>query len=120
MAATNVPDRKVKARLLTLEALDQRTNAAKRMRELITNLEADLGGDLTIAQQELVRRAAALGAFIEDSEARWLKDEPVETGLWFAGVNIQRRLFESLGLQRVPKPVEDLRRMLIGEPDGSQ
>jgi hypothetical protein len=105
MGNDHQPDTGEKARLRTLDQLDGRTLAAKRTRELIGRLEADLGGDLTAAKQELVRRAAMIGAFIEDQEARYLSGEPVEIGPWLSATNNQRRLLETLGLERVAKTV---------------
>jgi hypothetical protein len=94
-----------KHRFRTLEALDGRTLAAKFARDLVRRLEADLGGDLTAAQAELVKRAAVLGAFIADCEARYLSGEQPDMATWLAATNNQRRILETLGTQRVAKEV---------------
>ncbi len=49
--------------LLTLDAIDGRTSAAKRARELMATIEADLGGAdrLSEGSRQLVQRAAVLG-----------------------------------------------------------
>jgi hypothetical protein len=99
------PDTRQKARFKTLEALDGRTLAARFARDLVRRLEADLGGDLTAAQMELVKRAAVLGAFIADCEARYLAGEQPDVASWLAAINNQRRLLESIGLQRVAREV---------------
>ena len=50
-------------RLRTLDQLDKRTQAAKLAHSLVSALCCDLGGDevVTVAQRELVKRAALLG-----------------------------------------------------------
>jgi hypothetical protein len=67
-----------KVRLRSLDELDQRTAAARRARDLVAELKSDLGGDLSTAQRELVKRAALLGAILEDHEVRWLQREPAD------------------------------------------
>jgi hypothetical protein len=103
-------DRPGKARLKSLRDLDQRTASAKRAKELIAAIAADLGGadSLTAAQQELVQRACLLGAFLADCEARWLAGEAVDVPAWLSATDRQRRLLESLGIHRKPRDVTDL------------
>ena len=76
-------------------------------RDLVNAITADLGGDLSAAQSELVQRAALLGAFLSDCEARWLAGDDVRLAC-----DRQRRVLQSLGLRRVPKPVPDLQTYL--------
>lgn len=96
------PKARSKLRLLTLGHLDGRTAAAKRARELIEAIEADLGGGdrLSEGQRQLVQRAAVLGTFIESCEARWLGGEPVDLGEYLAAINSQRRVLATIGLER--------------------
>ncbi len=96
-----------KTRLLTLDALDGRTAAAKRARDLIAALEADLGGadHLSVGQQQLVQRVAVLGALAEDYEARWIAGEQVEVGEYLSAINVQRRVLATLGLERRARDV---------------
>jgi hypothetical protein len=107
-----------KTRLRTLNDLDRRTLASRLAQDLIGSISADLGGDLTTAQSELVQRAALLGAFLEDCETRWLMGEPVETGAWFSAIDRQRRLLEVLGLKRVPRPVMDFKQYIANKERG--
>jgi hypothetical protein len=107
-AANTTPDRRKKSRFLTLEALDGRTLAAKYAHDLLSRIETDLGGDLTAAQREIAQRAAVLGAYIVDFEARFLSGEataPDAVGTWLSAANNQRRMFETLGIQRVARDV---------------
>jgi hypothetical protein len=99
-----------KLRLLTLGHLDGRTAAARRARELIEAIEADLGGGVTEGSRQLVQRAAVLGTYIESCEAQWLAGEAVELADYLAAINSQRRVLATLGLQRVARDVTpDLR-----------
>jgi hypothetical protein len=98
-------DLRKKARFLTLEALDGRTLAAKYALNLLSRIETDLGNDLTAAQSEIAQRAAVLGAYIADFEARFLSGAEINVADWLAAANNQRRMFETLGLQRVAKDV---------------
>jgi hypothetical protein len=91
---------------LTLASLDHRTAAAQAVRQVMAQLERDLGGDLSAAQQQLVQRASVLGAFIEGCESKWLRGEEVDPATWLAATNVQRRLLVSLGLERRARDVE--------------
>ncbi len=96
-----------KVRLLTLENLDGRTAAAKLVRDLILSIEADLGGraHLTEGTRQLVQRAAVLGAYVEDCEARWLAGQHVEVADYLSAINAQRRVLATIGLQRCSRDV---------------
>ncbi len=91
-----------KMRLLTLGHLDGRTAAARRARELIEAIEADLGGGdrLSEGSRQLVQRAAVLGTFIESCEAQWLSGEQVDLAEYLAAINSQRRVLATIGLER--------------------
>jgi hypothetical protein len=89
--------------------LDGRTVAARRARDLAAALSTDLGGDdLSVAQRQLVTRAAMLGAFIEDCEARWLAGDDVDVTAWLSAIDRQRRTLMALGLERRARPVPSL------------
>jgi hypothetical protein len=92
-------------RLKTLDDLDGRTNSARRARQLVADIESDLGGDLTASKRELVTRAAVLGAYLQSCEVAWLGGEAVDTAAWFSAIDRQRRLLEVLGLERKARDV---------------
>jgi hypothetical protein len=75
--------------------------------EIIAAIETDLGGAdrLSEGERQLVQRAAVLGAFIENCEATYLRNEDVELADYLAAINAQRRVLATLGLRRVPKDV---------------
>lgn len=104
------------AGLRTLDDLDGRTKAAKLAQRLVAGLVDDLGGDLTIAQRQIVQRIALAGAVAEDLEARWLAGERVDLVDYVRVVNCERRLLATIGLGRVQRRAYDatedcLRRM---------
>ena len=94
-------------RLKTLEALDSRTHAAIKAKELVSALESDLGGpaNVTVAERQIVQHAGVLGAVIEHQEALWLAGDEVDETALLAAVNCQRRLLETVGLQRRARDV---------------
>ena len=96
-----------KMRLLTLERLDQRTLAAKRVKQLIDTIEGDLGGSdhLSEGRRQLVQRAAILGAMIENHEALWMAGKAVDLSDYLAAINAQRRVLATLGLERRSRDV---------------
>jgi hypothetical protein len=102
-----------KLRLLTLSDLDRRTAAYRECRKLIDEIETDLGGGdrLSTGERQLVQRAAVLGALLEDTESRWIEGQPIDPTSYCTVINAQRRVLESLGLQRrardvTPDPLE--------------
>jgi hypothetical protein len=105
LAPRRTRTRRGKVRLITLDALDARTAAAHSVRELIATLSKDLGGDLSAGEQQLVQRAAMIGAIVADCEARWATGQQVELAEYFMAVNTQRRVLATLGLRRRPRDV---------------
>ena len=70
-------------------------------------LENDLGGpdNVTVAERQIVQHAGVLGAVIEHQEALWLAGDEVDETALLAAVNCQRRLLETVGLQRRARDV---------------
>jgi hypothetical protein len=79
--------------------LDRRTTAYKETRRLIDELENELG-PLSIAERQLVQRAAVLGAVLTDAESRWIEGQPIDATAYCTIVNAQRRVLETIGLRR--------------------
>jgi len=104
-AAVSVRKQHKKSRLVTLESLDQRTTAARRVKEVVGALESDLGGSehLSTAQRILVQRIAVQAAIIESSEASWARGESVDVASYTTMVNALRRNLETIGLKRIAR-----------------
>lgn len=106
--------KKVKVRCLA--DLDGRTAAAKKARDLVAGLISDLGGidNVSVAERELVRRAAVLTTVCQDNEVAILTGATVDLPMHLAAINALRRLFETVGLQRRARDVTPpLREQLI-------
>jgi hypothetical protein len=95
----------LKVRLLTLDNMDHRTHAARLAHALIEEIETDLGGseNLSTGMRQIVKRAAVLGAYVENAEVRWLSGLEIDTAEYLMAVNVQRRLLVTLGLDRRSK-----------------
>jgi hypothetical protein len=80
----------------------------RRHADLVAGHVADRGGAdlLSDAEISLVKRAAALEVELESMEGRLSLGEPVDLDLFQRTSNSLRRLLETIGLKRQPKPVE--------------
>jgi hypothetical protein len=96
-----------RARLLTLDKIDARTAAARAARDMMANIEADLGGreQLSTAELQLIQRAAITGAVLESMEAEWLATGQIDAATYVALGNAQRRYLETVGLKRATRDV---------------
>jgi|RhiMetdeSRZDD1v2_1073273.scaffolds.fasta_scaffold191120_4 hypothetical protein len=94
-----------KAKLLTIDAIDGRTAAAKAVRDTMAAIDSDLGGDLTAAQRAIVQRAAVTSAVLEDMASQWLATGQLDAAMWATLSNLERRLYETLGIERRSKDV---------------
>src|SRR5262245_41789087 len=107
MQPVSARSRQRKARLRTLDHLDQRTRAAKRARSLAGTFEAALGGTLklTDAQMQAVRNAAAAVAISEDAQARRLQgDTSVSLDEVIRAARHARAAVHDLGIDRQREP----------------
>ena len=87
---------------------DGRSLTARRFQDLFEDICADLGGidRLSEGERQLVRRAATLSAEFERQEAEWANGRSFDIVQYSTTANCLRRILESLGLQRVPRPVD--------------
>ena len=93
-----------------LPMVDGRSVTARRFKDLVEDIAADLGGKdhLSEGQRQLIRRAAMLSAESERMEAVAARGE-AEFDIDLYGMICDRlgRLFGRLGLERVARPVND-------------
>ena len=102
-ARVREPRRKPRKLILkTLNQLDLRCVAAKRVRQLVATWENELGGAaaMTESLRQLIQRAALLSVLIESSEAEWLSGGTLAEGTYFAAINSQRRILDTIGIDR--------------------
>jgi hypothetical protein len=91
-----------------LPLADGRSVTARRFKDLVEFICVDLGGAdrLSEGQKQLVRRAAALSAECERQEALWSRGEAeFDIAAYSTLTNAVRRVFETIGLKRVPRDV---------------
>jgi hypothetical protein len=98
-------------RLINLDEIDGRTVVCKEAHRLIRVLTSE-AGDPTTGQQQLITRAALLGAMVADFEARLVSGEKINLGDYLATVNTQRRVLATLGLERRTKDVQSLGQLI--------
>lgn len=98
-----------------LPLTDGRSATARRFRDLIEDISADLGGaaHLSEGQRQLVRRAAMLSAESERLEAMAARGE-AEFDIDLYGMLCDRlgRVFSRIGLKRVPRDTTTLRQYI--------
>ena len=113
LARVHEPRRKPrKLALKTLDQLDLRCVAAKKVRGLVSTWENELGGEraMTESLHQLIMRAALLSVLIESSEAEWLAGGVLAESTYFTAVNSLRRILLALGLdRRSPDATPDLK-----------
>lgn len=88
-----------------LPGVDGRSTMARRYRELVTSMANDLGGDLPIAKQAVVNRAATLIVWAEQAEAEFANNGELDTQTYTTAINSLRRLLADLGLDRQAKDI---------------
>jgi hypothetical protein len=86
---------------------DENSAWSRRFHDLVIGHVVDLGGAdrLSQAQFALIRRAAAIECELERLDARLSRDEPVDMDSYARVAGHLRRLFETIGLKRVPRDV---------------
>jgi hypothetical protein len=91
-----------------LATIDQRSVAARRWRDVYDQIAADLGGDPSMAQMQLVRRAATIAVQCEVIEASIATGEMMDVKTMNVYGQMADRLgrcLQRLGIKRVPRDV---------------
>jgi hypothetical protein len=100
---------------------DQRSKAAKRFRDIISAITADLGGGdrLSEGQKQLIRRCSLISVECEKLESRSVAGEAIDLELFGTLTDRLGRTLQRIGLKRVPKLVEtpSLSDYLAGEAE---
>lgn len=103
----------------TFKGFDGRRTVAKIFKQVRSELETALGGDLSPQESILVDRAIFIIYRIRAFETMALEGKeynPAIDQFYLAWVNCLRRTLETLGLKRIPKGVEgELEAILNGD-----
>jgi hypothetical protein len=97
---------------IVLEGVDGRTTTARRFREIVAQVSADIGGDPTEAQKQLIARAGTLAIWCEARETELANGQDFNAAEYATISNALRRLLTDLGLQRQAKEVTSLSQYL--------
>lgn len=81
-------------------SVDQRSVAARRFRDVLSQLVSDLGGNPSEAQAIICRRAATLVVWSEQAEAELASGKAFDIVNFATATNTLRRLLADLGLER--------------------
>jgi hypothetical protein len=94
-----------------LPLTDGRSTTSRRFRDLYQDIAADLGGldRLSEGQKQLCRRAAMLSAESERLEAMSARGEEFDANLYGQMCDRLGRVFQRIGLRRVPRETLSLR-----------
>jgi hypothetical protein len=94
-------------KLFAPETTDGRRHGAIRYRDILEQIQADLGGPdgLSEAQRQLARRAATMCAQAEIMEAQAVAGRGFDIHCFATTANCLRRLFETIGLERRPRDI---------------
>jgi len=98
---------RTKRNLLTLKGLGHRSPAYRATKQLIREIEADLGGaeHLSAAERQMVQHGAVLGAIAQDYEARYLMGRQPDLTLLCRVLKAQRSCFDAIGYRRRQRDV---------------
>src|SRR5262245_39985412 len=90
-----------------LSQMDGRLHVAKTLRQRLSDLTGDLGGEgnLSYAERSLCRRAVHLERCVEQFESTLAHGGTVEFNHLFGLVNALSGIYSKLGLRRRPKQV---------------
>lgn len=102
-----------------LPGVDGRSAGARRYREIVHQLESDAGGDPSGAQQAIIRRAATLAVWCEQTEADFANGGDLDIQSFTTATNALRRLLADLGLERRARDITPSLRDYIAGKAGS-
>jgi hypothetical protein len=95
------------AKLLTLEQLDYRTNAAKLAIQVRDSIVADLGGadQLSTLEKLAAEQASMAAAVVNDAYCKWLQGQEISLSEIATCQNAFIRVASSLGFSRRAKDI---------------
>ena len=88
------------------ESVDGRSAAARRFRDVLSEITGDLGGPdhMSEGQKQLARRCALMAVECEKLEAKSVAGDPIDLEAYGKLADRIGRAFQRLGLKRVARP----------------
>lgn len=83
-----------------LPDVDGRSPMVRRIRELLAQFIADMGGDPSEAKRTIAKRAATLIVWCESAESKMANGEELDIATFTTAANSLRRLLTDIGLER--------------------
>ena len=102
-----------------LDGIDGRSAAARRFRDVLAEIVADLGGAdrLSEGQRQIARRCAMLSVECERIEARGIAGERIDLETYGQVTDRLGRAFQRIGLRRVARDVGPTLADILSEKD---
>jgi hypothetical protein len=99
-----------KLRLLTRDAIDGRSKAARLFDDIATGIASDLGGEdrLSTVEKHLIEAYAGIAVHVHSANARLLLGQPVDLAEHSQAASTLCRLASRIGTKRIPKDVPSL------------
>ncbi len=120
--ATTAPPPATRSRVtnssaLFLDGVDGRSALARRFRDVLGEIVADMGGvEVTSeGQRQLARRVATLAVQAEQMESEWAAGGELDIDTYVVLVNALGRALGRIGLRRRPKTVPDVYDYIAGK-----
>jgi hypothetical protein len=88
-----------------LPAVDGRSGAMRRYKEVLAALISDMGGDPSAAKEIIARRSATLAVWCEQAESDMANGKAIDIGEFTTATNALRRLLADIGLERKARDI---------------
>lgn len=88
-----------------LPDVDGRSPIVRRIRELLDQFIADMGGDPSEAKRSIAKRAATLIDWCESAESKMANGKELDIATFTTAANTLRRLLADVGLERHARDV---------------
>lgn len=85
--------------------VDHRSASARRAKDLIEDLSAQIGGDPSPAQEIIIRNASMLAALCEEDHRKMINGESVEHEQYLKRVTTLANLLGKIGLKRLARDI---------------
>lgn len=104
---------------VVLANIDNRSPIARRIKELLADYVAHLGGEPSEVQRTICKRAAALVVWAESAESKMANGEELDIASYTTATNTLHRYLSSLGMHRAMRDVTPSLKAYVAKTYGS-